>query len=280
MKNDINKIKNAFTHGGIFHADDVFATALLKILNPDIQVTRGNQIPENFKGIIYDIGGGEFDHHQKEKRIRENGVPYAAFGLLWEKYGEEIVGKEAAEKFDVEFVQPLDWSDNTGESNTLALIISDRNTTWKEKEKDPTVEFEKAVEFAKEILENRFRQIQAKQEACEIVRQEAVKCQNQILYLENAMPWKEAIKGLDILYVIFASQRGGYCIQAVPKEEENSGKLLKKPFPSKWCGASQEELRNITGIVTFRFCHTSGFLSTADTLEDAKKIAELAITTD
>ena len=91
MKNNISKIKNAFTHGGIFHADDVFATALLKILNPDILVTRGNQIPDNFEGIIYDIGGGEFDHHQKEKRIRENGVPYAAFGLLWEKNGEEIV---------------------------------------------------------------------------------------------------------------------------------------------------------------------------------------------
>ena len=40
-----------------------------------------------------------------------------------------------------------------------------------------------AVEFAKEILENRFRQILAKQEAYEIVRQEAEKCENQILYL-------------------------------------------------------------------------------------------------
>ena len=30
-----------FTHGGKFHADDVFSTALLQILRPDIQVTRG-----------------------------------------------------------------------------------------------------------------------------------------------------------------------------------------------------------------------------------------------
>ena len=30
-----------FTHGGKFHADDVFSTALLQILRPDIQITRG-----------------------------------------------------------------------------------------------------------------------------------------------------------------------------------------------------------------------------------------------
>lgn len=279
MQSNVSKIKNAFTHGGIFHADDVFATALLKILNPNIQVTRGNQIPEDFKGIVYDIGGGEFDHHQKEKRIRKNGVPYAAFGLLWEKYGEEILGKEAAEKFDTDFIQPLDQSDNTGESNILAQIISDKNTTWKETEKDITVEFEKAVEFAKEILENRFRQILAKQEAYEIVRQEALRCKTQILYLEKSMPWKEAVKGLDILYVIYKSQRGGYCVQAVPLEE-NKGKLLKKPFPSIWCGAAEEELQKITGISTFRFCHAGGFLSAADTLEDAVTIAELAVKVD
>ena len=279
MEYEIDKIKKGFTHGGIFHADDVFATALLKILNPNIEIIRGNQIPENFDGIIYDIGGGEFDHHQKDKRIRENGIPYAAFGLLWEKYGGEILGREVAEKFDADFVQPLDWSDNTGESNTLASIIGDWNTTWKEKEKGSNEEFSKAVEFAKKILKNRFRQILAKQEACEIVSEEAKKCKNQIFCLKQGMPWKDAVKEFDIVYVIFESLRGGYCIQAAPKDGENGSKLLKKPFPSQWCGCSQEELQSMTGIKTFRFCHTSGFLCTADTLEDAKKIAELALKT-
>ena len=30
---------NGFTHAGKFHADDVFATALLQILRPDIKIT-------------------------------------------------------------------------------------------------------------------------------------------------------------------------------------------------------------------------------------------------
>ena len=43
---------NGFTHGGKFHADDVFATALLQIVRPDFQVTRGFVVPEDFDGIV------------------------------------------------------------------------------------------------------------------------------------------------------------------------------------------------------------------------------------
>ena len=77
------KDASAFTHSGKFHADDVFSAALLLYLNPEIQIIRGNQVPEEFTGIVFDIGRGQYDHHQKDSRIRENGIPYAAFGLLW-----------------------------------------------------------------------------------------------------------------------------------------------------------------------------------------------------
>ena len=76
-----------FTHGGKFHADDVFSTALLQILRPDIQVTRGFVVPDDFDGIVYDVGGGMFDHHSEPRECRPNGVPYAAFGLLWRLLG-------------------------------------------------------------------------------------------------------------------------------------------------------------------------------------------------
>ena len=75
--------KRAFTHGGVFHADDVFATALLLYIKPDLEICRGYQVPEDFDGLVYDIGFGKYDHHQENRRVRKNGVPYAAFGLLW-----------------------------------------------------------------------------------------------------------------------------------------------------------------------------------------------------
>lgn len=55
----------AFTHGGKFHADDVFSSALLLYINPEISITRGNSVPDDFTGIVFDIGRGEFDHHQR-----------------------------------------------------------------------------------------------------------------------------------------------------------------------------------------------------------------------
>ena len=63
---------NGFTHAGKFHADDVFATALLQILRPDIKITRGFTVPDDFDGIVYDIGFGMFDHHQEPREYRAN----------------------------------------------------------------------------------------------------------------------------------------------------------------------------------------------------------------
>ena len=62
---------NGFTHAGKFHADDVFATALLQILRPDIKITRGFTVPDDFDGIVYDIGFGMFDHHERTPRYSE-----------------------------------------------------------------------------------------------------------------------------------------------------------------------------------------------------------------
>ncbi len=97
MNDLLNKIRTqsatAFTHSGKFHADDVFSSALLLYLNPEITILRGNRVPDDFDGIVFDIGRGKYDHHQKDSRIRENGVPYAAFGLLWEELDRRFLAK-------------------------------------------------------------------------------------------------------------------------------------------------------------------------------------------
>ena len=114
---------NGFTHAGKFHADDVFATALLQILRPDIKITRGFVVPDGFDGIVYDVGYGMFDHHQEPREYRANGVPYAAFGLLWRVVGAQLVGEHQARLMDENFIQPLDLNDNTGEQNSLACAM-------------------------------------------------------------------------------------------------------------------------------------------------------------
>ncbi len=270
-KKDINK---GFTHSGRFHADDVFSSALLKMLNSNIVIQRGNIVPDDFDGIIYDIGKGEYDHHQKDKEYRDNGIPYAAFGLLWRKFGYLFLeNEEDVKKFDKEFVEPIDFADNTGEYHELSQVICDFNLSWNEEGKSDE-RFFKALDFAKTILENRFKEILSKRKAQEEVQKLIKNQKGKILEMERFYPWKGVVCHLDKLYVIFPSARGGYMIQAVPEKEDEM--TLKKAFPVEWRGKEQEQLKEITGIETFTFCHSSGFICAADTLEDARKVAKLA----
>lgn len=270
-------MKKAFTHGGRFHADDVFSAALLTYLYPDIRIERGFSVPESFDGIVFDIGFGKYDHHQREKEIRGNEVPYAAFGLLWREYGEGILGKEQAEKFDETFVQPLDLADNTGTRNELADMIAVFNPDWDETE-DTNQCFNKAKGIALQILERKFIYLKGEAKADKIVTKAMEKAENHILVLEKFVPWKKQLIGTDIYFVIFPSQRGGYCAQGVPIETDSTE--LKYPFLEQWCGKNQEELRTISGIDTLNFCHNGGFLIATETIEDAIKACRMSLRID
>jgi uncharacterized UPF0160 family protein len=77
------------THNGKFHADDVFASVILTQLFPELPLvrTRDEQITNDKNNFVYDVGGGKFDHHGiDDQRQHENGVPMAAFGLIWQKF--------------------------------------------------------------------------------------------------------------------------------------------------------------------------------------------------
>lgn len=263
-----------FTHGSKFHSDDVFATAFLKIINPGIEIIRGFEVPEDFDGIVYDIGRGKFDHHQQDKEYRDNGCPYAAFGLIWREFGEYYVGAEEAERFDHEFVQPLDESDNTGKSNVLATIIDEFNPGWDSGEEYNDC-FWKAVGFAKLVLENHFKAVAGIYRARTLVDKAMEECDGDVLVLPEFAPWKGEAAGSSYKFVVYPSSRGGFSAQGVPVSIDD--KTLVCPFPDEWCGKTPDELVQITGIKTLRFCHPNAFLIAADEKEDAVKAARLAL---
>ena len=261
------KDAKAFTHGGKFHADDVFSSALLLYINPEIVISRGNKVPEDFDGIVFDIGRGRYDHHQKDSRVRENGVPYAAFGLLWEVLGKEILGEELAEKMDESFIQPLDINDNTGEKNELATLIGNFNPPWDAKGGSDEAFFQ-AVSVAGMILENKFERYRGNARADQRVEQvlEEHNPKDRILVLPEFIPCQKRLSETNIAFVIFPSNRGGYCIQPQKKEYSMN---YKCSFPSSWLGLEGEELASVTGLESAIFCHKGGFLMTCGTLEDS-----------
>ena len=85
------------------------------------------------------------------------------------------------------------------------------------------------------------------------------------------------IKIKDILYAVYPSNRGGYGIQAIQTSSNTFEN--RKPFPEAWAGLRDKDLQAVTGVQTARFCHNARFLCTTETLEDAIKIANLAINT-
>ena len=271
------KDASAFTHSGKFHADDVFSSALLLYLNPEITITRGNKVPDDFDGIVFDIGRGRYDHHQKDSRIRENGIPYAAFGLLWEDLGCEILGDELAEKFDEAFVQPLDNNDNTGEKNELASLIGSFNPSWDENSGTDEAFF-RAVSVAGMILENKFARYLGNERADKRI-EEVLETRDQtgdsrILVLPEFIPCQKRLSETEVAFVIFPSNRGGYCIQPQKKEYSLN---YKCSFPSEWLGLENEELQKETGLSSATFCHKGGFLMSVGDLSDAIRACQISL---
>lgn len=265
---------HAFTHGGKFHADDVFSAALLRIIRPDIQVQRGFHVPDNFEGIVFDIGDGMFDHHAIGSPVRPNGNPYAAFGLLWQVFGPELVGKKGAEWLDERFVQNLDLNDCTGSENALADAIGSFNPVWDSEESEDDCFF-RAVDFAQTILSNRLEEVRAVQRAETMVLKALSNVRDGILVLPQYAPWKTILPAdNNVLFVVYPSQRGGYAAQGV---NDRQTKKLKVPFPQQWAGIPEEELASISGIDDLIFCHASRFLITSKSKSGALQACRAAI---
>ncbi|MBO5352974.1 MAG: MYG1 family protein [Lachnospiraceae bacterium] len=269
------KIPNeAMTHTGRFHTDDVFSAALLKILNPQINIVRCNTVPEGYQGLIFDLGDGAYDHHGNRESFRENGVRYASFGLLWKKYGCTLVSEKEALTFDESFIQPLDFQDNNGGSNLLCRVITQFNPKWDEENADSDAAFFKAVEFAGHILENEIRSMHSTEHAKKMVLECLKNSEDGIVVLATGMPWKALLIPEDVYYVVYPSARGGYNAQAVPSAVDSQ--QCKKPFPEHWRG-KREELDGITGLKGMMFCHSNGYLLVAETEETAVAACRIAM---
>ena len=293
--NDIGAA-NAVTHAGIFHADEVMATVILARVLDKVIVYRTFKVPDNLqKGVVvYDIGYGEFDHHNRGGNgVRENGVPYSSVGLIWKKFGRQVVNETCNPEFvwsfiDRNLIQGIDAIDNgvmprvhyPAHAMSISNIISQFNPNWDEK-LNSDIEFEHACDFADRIFENCLKNAISKAKAQRIVDKAIAEASNGIMNLEKFVPWQEFVfsselqKAKEILFVVFPSNRGGYNCQAVPDRRGGFGQ--RKPLPEEWKGLSTENLRKVTGVETAIFCHSAGFMCSAETREDAIKMAELAM---
>lgn len=264
-----------YTHAGVFHADDVFATALLRLIDPAFPIIRGYDPhgvdPAEGTALIYDIGEGQFDHHQSDHEIRPSGVPYASFGLLWrELYPQLGLNEKQGKHMDNVFVSIIDLTDNTNKTDTISSLIAGLNPKW---DNQTVYEFDsqfwKAVDIATPLLWGQINQELANARAAEAVLDIYKEKPDVVITLPQYIPYN-ILARTQVYAVIYPSPRGGWAVAAV-KDTHGRHKWL---FP--------EELRMgnaAQGLLPgLQFCHTAGFMAVFDTeqqaVEHSKKLVE------
>ena len=276
------------THAGNFHADDVFSTMFLEKIFENIILIRLNDYKDDKTKLAYDIGLGKFDHHGHDfDKKRKNGIHYCSFGLLWQEYGLDYLKKikvEYPEKtfkvLDELLVTGIDAFDN-GEYSidapfniySLSTLIELFRPKFGQNENENDC-FLKAVSFADIIFNQVLNDAISKVSVITKIEKLSKNIKEKVLVLNEYIPYEYAIfkLGLDVEFVIYPSNRGGYAVHTVPIKYKSF--ISKVPLKKEWGGLHDEQLQKISGIKTARFCHKNLFLATADTLEDAKRFVD------
>ena len=296
---------NAITHGGVFHEDEVFASVILSYTceNTELVVARVFQVPENCSKLVYDIGGGKYDHHQKEKERRQDKdeTPYAAVGLIWRDFGKTALEKmgiedeflyEVWDRVDRSLIKGIDASDNgitVDEKNgvfSLRLIISMFNRLWDEqKETDEETDkatdeaFLEACAIADQVFRRTVDYIASELRGERIIKMAMEKADGKVIVLDKYVPWKRCVCSEDqdekFWYIVFPTIRKGYNVQCVPNEPDSN--IMRHGLPESWRGLSVEELRQVTGVSDALFVHPTGYIGGAQSLEGALLMAEKAV---
>jgi uncharacterized UPF0160 family protein len=291
----------AGTHDGEFHADDVFSWAVISLLFPDCRVVRTRD-PSILAtaDIRFDVGGkhdpstSDYDHHQEGGAgFRLNGVPYASFGLIWQRYGRQFCDfAEHAATVDERLVQIIDAYDIgydvvTSLANedvvpyTVSKVIKAFNPPWHGNRHDKAFnrQFALAAETAKIILRNEITSCQGAQLARSIIiRGIAGNGDPRILMLEKFCPHEELLlaERPEVVFIVLPSDTGkNWMIRVVP--EKRGSFKAKRYLPEAWAGKKDAEFQKLTEIPDAVFCHNSRFIAGVKSKESALQLATLAL---
>ena len=288
------------THNSKFHTDDIFAVAtLLLVLEKDYKVTVvRSRDPEVFSvadyvadiGFVYDPEKNRFDHHQEGGAgVRENGVPYASFGLVWKKFGEQLCGNvEVAQRVEKKLVQPTDATDNGVQTfeptlpdvypYTLDTMRRAFMPTWKEGAEHLDGIFMELVGFAKKLLMREITKAQHDKEAGDAVKRIYTESQDKrLIVLDQYYPAHEYLAAHpEPLFTVFPSSDDGTWLLKTIQDNPING-LNRKDLPKSWAGKRGDTFEKVSGVPGAIFCHNNLFLAVAQTKGAILKLAEIAL---
>lgn len=300
---NMQKSKTIVTHGANFHADDLFGVAavllyLKKIKSKDKWKVIRSLDPKVWEkaDIILDVGfehnekKNKFDHHQRGGAgERASGAPYAAFGLVWKKFGKTIAGsQEIAEYVDKSLIAGLDSFDSgvdTYESlneearpylfvHYLKAEAGAEGSKPKEQQ-DYTKVFMRLIPLAQRVIELSIEKGKRNIEAKKIIGKAYAKAKDKRIVITEKYAPRDFNDYPKVLFYIYLNPRGNWAVETVPISKDTT--KTKVSLPKKWRGLRDADLAKVSGVRDAVFCHPSGFLGGAETREGAIQMAKLAI---
>lgn len=280
------------THNGTFHADEVFAIALLKIIFKDkVKIIRSRD--DNVKADLYiDVGGKfdgikYFDHHFKEFNQYhdiDKKLPKASFGLIWDKYASKLINNpNIINKIRIMLVVPIDSHDNNvklckyNESNYNAYTISNVISAFNKNDENENEQFMEAVKIAETTIINAIdyvtEQFRDEDTLKIIFEEQRLLSDKTYVVLNTYYNYSNAIKDKKYSYIthlIFPENNKwrAVCIK------DNLTQNLKAPFPEEWGGLFNEELEKVSQIKGSVFCHRGLWIAVNDTKEGIIEMVE------
>lgn len=292
----IENLKTIVTHDGVFHADEVFATALIKLVakssNNQIKVIRTRNpkmLQEHLTletSIVIDVGNSEFDHHQELKYNTINGeqIPMSSFGLVHKKFLE--LGLIFFDKDLQNLVTEIDKADNGVAPSTMSTLVRTFTPNWNDTS-DTAMDcaFYRAVDFAKVILENMFEKTKLNFFAEEIIKDriETLKTANEfktnsmkrnyfiletfIPFQETVIKYNETVNEEDKIKFVINKNKNKYNLHTIKKalgSFENQIDLISLDM-AKELGISVD------------FIHNNKFFAVADSVEALEELIAISI---
>ena len=286
------------THNGTFHADDVFACAILKAAAGRVELIRTRDVALMAAAdVVFDVGGAydrdarRYDHHMRDKPLRATGEPFSSAGLVWRDFGAAAVGNllsvvspdsldRIVAMVDATLVRDIDLMDNGAMTPTpghFSTVIEAFNPTFAEDDREESAAFLQAVDVASAVLARVCAQANAAVLAERTVAEAADAADDpRIVVLDIRVPWEDAIFDLELGLVLYVVRPAGgaWTCSAVPPTRGSFDQRL--PLPDAWGGLRDEELVAATGVADATFCHPARFVCGAKSRDGAVALARAA----
>jgi uncharacterized UPF0160 family protein len=279
------------THSGPFHADDVFAVALLDLFYPhpiEVVRTRDRDTIEAADivvdvGYVYDPAEMRFDHHQPTYEGQKSSVGMV---LGWLEEAGHII-PFLANFLRQNLVDELDDADTNGTASAMSLFIWNMNTVKAmPSEADHREAFDTALSNAKAILRATLKAGVAameQQEALEkIVSEQAHEDIVVFPHYMKDLVFRVAQAHLTAKFVVWQAGDDAWMVQCVPPVEDRQAQRL--PFPKEIRGLRGSDLEQAVDVdlgVAQKpesvFIHTGGFVGGAATKAGALALADFAL---